>query len=95
MNRTTHSSIGLGATLLFSMILCILCAGPMMRPVHATANSGPEVQTQHNASHKIQRIIVAGSPAVCKANYDQCMRGCAGAQSCSNQCMTNYNGCLH
>jgi hypothetical protein len=31
---------------------------------------------------------------ICKQNYDNCMQGCAGATSCSNQCMTNYNGCM-
>jgi hypothetical protein len=31
---------------------------------------------------------------LCKANYDQCMKACDGATSCSNQCLVNYNGCL-
>lgn len=30
----------------------------------------------------------------CKANYDQCMKACDGMTSCSNQCTTNYNGCM-
>jgi hypothetical protein len=30
----------------------------------------------------------------CKWNYDQCVQGCAGATSCTNQCQTNYNGCM-
>jgi len=93
MNRTRYSSISLGTTLLLSMTLCVLCIGTTLRPIHATPYTGSEVQIQQ--MHKIRPIVVAGSPAVCKANYDQCMRGCAGAQSCSNQCMTNYNGCLH
>jgi hypothetical protein len=31
---------------------------------------------------------------ICKANYDNCIRACDGATSCSNQCLVNYNGCL-
>ena len=30
----------------------------------------------------------------CKANLDQCTKNCAGATSCTNQCQTNYNGCM-
>ena len=31
---------------------------------------------------------------ICQSNYNQCMNGCDGATSCSNQCLTNYNGCI-
>jgi hypothetical protein len=86
----------IGLSLLLSMFMCI---GAIVPSVQADAakniRDGYEAQTQLSASHRIKPIVVAGSPEVCKANYDQCMRGCAGAQSCSNQCMTNYNGCLH
>jgi hypothetical protein len=80
-------------SLLFSMVIL----GMAMSPVRAEyiQKSGHEIQTQQNEMHKIKSFVVAGSPAVCKANYDQCMKGCDGASSCSNQCMTNYNGCLH
>ena len=94
MNMRRYPSYGLRTTLLLSMILCILCLETTAHPVQAIPYNGSEVQTHISPLHKIQRIIVAGAPAVCKANYDQCMRGCAGAQSCSNQCMRNYNGCL-
>ena len=30
---------------------------------------------------------------ICQANYDQCIKGCDGAQSCSNQCQANKDGC--
>jgi hypothetical protein len=39
------------------------------------------------------RLADAHSDA-CKANLDQCTKNCAGATSCTNQCQTNYNGCM-
>lgn len=30
---------------------------------------------------------------ICQANYLQCINGCAGAQSCSNQCQVNKDQC--
>jgi hypothetical protein len=54
-----------------------------------------QMQTQIQQLRKNRTIIFAGDPAICKANYDQCIKGCDGAVSCSNQCMTNYNGCPH
>ena len=30
---------------------------------------------------------------ICQANYNQCINGCGGAQSCSNQCQTNKDQC--
>ena len=30
----------------------------------------------------------------CLWNYNQCMKGCDGATSCSNQCKTNYDNCM-
>jgi hypothetical protein len=31
---------------------------------------------------------------ICAQNRDQCLKGCDGAESCSNQCETNYQGCM-
>src|SRR5271166_3227327 len=30
----------------------------------------------------------------CRWNRDNCLKGCDGATSCSNQCWTNYNKCM-
>jgi hypothetical protein len=30
----------------------------------------------------------------CLANYNQCIKGCDGATSCSKQCKTNYDDCM-
>ena len=75
----------------------ILCLGMALAPVRAEyiQNNGHEMQTQPNGVHKIQPLIVAGSPAVCQANYNQCIRGCDGFSQCNRQCVINYNGCLH
>jgi hypothetical protein len=31
---------------------------------------------------------------ICQANLNNCLQGCAGATSCSNQCQVNYQGCM-
>jgi hypothetical protein len=31
---------------------------------------------------------------ICLQNEQQCLQGCDGAQSCSNQCAVNYQGCM-
>jgi hypothetical protein len=30
----------------------------------------------------------------CTEAYNNCITGCGGSQSCQNQCVQNYNGCL-
>lgn len=76
--------------------LIFLSVGMAMTSVQAeNFHSDYQTQTQVQQLRKNRTIIFAGDPAICKANYDQCIKGCDGAASCSNQCMTNYNGCLH
>lgn len=31
---------------------------------------------------------------ICMDNYNNCMKGCDGAVSCSKQCKVNYDGCM-
>ena len=40
------------------------------------------------------QLAAGGNPVVCKANLDQCVKACDGAQQCTNQCNVNYQGCL-
>lgn len=35
-----------------------------------------------------------GHDQLCLDNYNQCIKGCDGATSCSNQCKTNYDACM-
>jgi hypothetical protein len=77
--------------------LFVLCAGMSMSPVHA----GQGTQTDLNG-HAVAvadqtgriKLAAGGNPAICKANYDQCISGCAGFAQCNNQCAANYRGCL-
>ena len=75
----------------------VLCTGMAMSPVHA--GQGIETGLKGHAvavADQTGRIKLAagGNPAICKANYDQCIRGCAGFAQCNNQCAANYRGCL-
>ena len=69
----------------------ILCAGMFVSSAYASSleSNGP-AQTQQNRP----LILAGGNAALCKANYDQCIKGCDGMASCSNQCATNYSKCL-
>lgn len=56
-------------------------------------------QVNQNASHISRqqgefRLAAGGNPAVCKANYENCVGGCGGMSGCINQCAANYRGCL-
>jgi len=81
---------------LFLLSMVIVCVGTAMSPAGAgyVENYDSKIQTERNRVHNVQPIIVAGNPAVCKANYDQCLRGCNGFAQCNKQCEINYNGCL-
>ena len=39
-------------------------------------------------------VLTDGHSDQCLANYNQCMKGCDGATSCSDQCKTNYDNCM-
>jgi len=39
-------------------------------------------------------VMADGHDQLCKDNYNQCMKGCDGATSCSNQCQINCNNCM-
>jgi hypothetical protein len=92
-NGGTHMQSKSIKLLLLSTL--ILCVGLAMSPVSAgIQNSGYGVPVLHNELHKIRPTMLAGNPAVCKANYDQCIRGCDGFAQCNRQCAINYNGCL-
>ena len=81
-------------SLLFSItILCVGGTTSLSQAGYVLNNDG-SMQVQPNGPQGTRPTVVAGSQAVCQANYNQCMRGCGGAASCSSQCMTNYNGCL-
>jgi hypothetical protein len=74
----------------------ILCVGLAMSPAGAEyiQNNGSRIQTQRSQTPVTRPMIFAGSPAVCQANYNQCVRGCDGFPQCVRQCQINYNGCL-
>jgi len=44
--------------------------------------------------NRLSPTRLAANQAACQYNYNQCMRGCGGMASCSNQCAVNYQGCM-
>jgi hypothetical protein len=80
-----------------AIVAFVLCMGIAMTPV----NAGQGIQTSQN-EHGVSvadqngriKLAAGGNPAICKANYDQCISGCAGFAQCNNQCAANYRGCL-
>lgn len=61
--------------------LCLLGSPCFAADVGAPANPSPLRLAQSHAD-------------ICKANLDNCTQGCAGASGCTNQCQTNYEGCM-
>lgn len=83
----------------------ILCIG--MTAASPPAHAGQGIQTSQNgiktsqSGHAVSvnqnglvKLAAGGNPAICKANYDQCIKGCQGFAQCNNQCAANYRGCL-
>jgi hypothetical protein len=59
----------------------------------------PSCRTLTNVTKPASRstsrpIKLAANQAACQYNYNQCMSGCGGMTSCSNQCAVNYQGCM-
>ncbi len=80
-----------------SIAMFVLFVGMTMSPLHADQGiqAGPNGRAVSIANPKgAIRLTAGGNPAVCKANYDQCIRGCGGFAQCNNQCGANYRGCL-
>jgi hypothetical protein len=83
----TYASIG----------MFIVCTGMTKSPVHAgqgvQASQSGQVILLAERNGRI-KLAAGGNPAICKANYDQCISGCGGFAQCNNQCAANYRGCL-
>lgn len=63
--------------------------------VVAPSFSNSEFVPVKHAHATYSRIRIADAHSdVCLANEQQCLQGCDGATSCSNQCEANYQGCL-
>jgi hypothetical protein len=56
--------------------------------------SGPATSIARPGQHGLLQLAAGGNPAVCKANYEQCVNACGGMSGCANQCATNYRKCL-
>jgi len=75
----------------------VLCMATTVSPLHAdqgiqaSQSRRPVSIANQNGAMK---LTAGGNPAVCKANYDQCISGCGGFAQCNNQCAANYRGCL-
>ena len=71
-------------------------------PAKDAAKAG--VQASEQTQTVVTERLDAGSPQAiaspdahadaCKWNRDNCLKGCDGATSCSNQCWVNYNKCM-
>ena len=57
---------------------------------HSTPSA---VQSPLVISHGVARLAQTHAD-ICLQNEQQCLSGCDGAESCSNQCEVNYQGCM-
>jgi hypothetical protein len=58
-------------------------------------NNSPRTESLSGRTLEHPRLKLAdGHADICKENEQQCLKGCDGATSCSNQCVVNYNGCM-
>ena len=66
----------------------------MKQPVSKVPCSVESFCTEETVQLQEHIKLAGGCSDACKYNYDQCMRGCDGAESCGNQCQRNYDGCM-
>jgi hypothetical protein len=60
-----------------------------------TENNSSRAESLSGRTLEHPRLKLAdGHADICKENEQQCLKGCDGATSCSNQCVVNYNGCM-
>ena len=83
--------------LISSTVMFVLCVGMAMSPLRAdhgiqASHKGRAMSIANQGAP--MKLAAGGNPAVCKANYDQCISGCGGFAQCNNQCAANYRGCL-
>lgn len=65
-------------------------------PAKASMQSPVLSSVPHIARHGGESFIrlADGHADICKQNEDNCLKGCDGATSCSDQCRKNYDGCM-
>ena len=60
----------------------------------AYTHSNPSaVHSVVTVEHGVVRLAQTHAD-ICLDNETQCLKGCDGAESCSNQCEANYQGCM-
>ena len=77
---------------LIAAAACLAATLAVGLSAYAPATLTPQEMSRALATLHVR--LADGHSDACKANFDQCMKGCSGATSCSNQCQTNYNGCM-
>jgi hypothetical protein len=99
MRMKSNAVFGLVSPILFALVVAIspsiANSGPgqgQTTAAPAVAATGPQVLAPGPRSFMI-RLADAHSDA-CLWNYNNCMKGCDGATSCSAQCKVNYDNCM-
>jgi hypothetical protein len=63
-------------------------------------SSGAYSHSNSSSSDRVENAVRTGvrlaqtHADICLENEQQCLKGCDGAQSCSDQCGVNYQGCM-
>jgi hypothetical protein len=92
----------LGASLAFAVGLAVtpslskteLSQGNYAAPLVTHISGGVSGQNSGRANPLAALKLADTHADICLANEQQCLTGCDGATSCSNQCAVNYQGCM-
>ncbi len=60
----------------------------------ASHYSAAHPSTDAPRSHAVRLRLADAHSDACLWNRTQCLKGCDGASSCSNQCQVNYDNCM-
>jgi hypothetical protein len=74
----------------------VLCVGVAMTFMGTGGQATPSQQGDVGAVHRHRPSLqfTQTKQQWCTEAYNNCITGCGGSQSCQNQCVQNYNGCL-
>jgi hypothetical protein len=98
MQMKLNTVFGLVSPILFALVIATSPStasnGRGQPPIAADAYRAAESHSSANGVGRSTIRLADAHADACLWNYNNCMKGCDGAASCSNQCKVNYDGCM-
>jgi len=100
MPMNSNAVLKLVSPILFTLVVAVSQSVANNAPIHRSPGTAVAAYAATDArtvmaSGRRSTIRLADTHSdACLWNYNNCLKGCDGAASCSSQCKVNYDGCL-